>query len=162
MAGKNRQLLGTQTCLSFQTLSVALIKDITSTFRLCPNLFIEIFLLIFTQNKIKKSDAEVFYYMNSKALLQLSRLTWHCDNSLLLWNKTVTTDKRYRDGCSPPKSLTHAKSLMDFNEIVLMLERCKNQPTCVGKRHGTWSLNTNSFFQIEREKEEGLNHSIHL
>lgn len=152
MAGKIDKLLGTQACLSFQTLSVALIKHITSIFSLCPDLFIKIFLLMFTQHKIKKTYAEVLYYVNSKALLQLSRLHWHCDNSLLLWNKTVTTDKRYCDGCSPPKSLTHTKSLMDFNEIVLMLQRCKNQPTCVGKWYGTWSLNTNSFFQIEREK----------
>lgn len=78
------KLLSTQACLSFQTLLVALIKDITATFRLCPDLFIKIFLLMFTQHKIKTSYAEVLYYMNSEALLQLSRLHGHCDNSLLL------------------------------------------------------------------------------
>lgn len=39
---------------------------------------------MFTQHKIKTSYAEVLYYMNSEALLQLSRLHGHCDNSLLL------------------------------------------------------------------------------
>jgi len=78
------KLLVTQACLSFETLSVALIKDITSTFRLCPDLFIKILLLMFTQHKIKKSYAEVLHYMNSEALLELSRLHWHCDNSLLI------------------------------------------------------------------------------
>lgn len=150
MAGKNRQALGHTSCLGFQTLPVALIKDITSTFRLYPDLFIKIFLLMSREHKIKKCYAEVLYYMNSKALLQLSRLHWHCDNSSLLWNETLKTDKRYCNGCSLLKNLTHTKSLMNFNEIVLMLLRCKNQPTCMGKRHGTWSLNTNSLLQIER------------
>lgn len=65
------------------------------------------------------------HYINSKALLQLSRLHYRSDDSLRLWNKTPITYKLHCDASSPPRNSTHTASFTDLNEIVPVLQGTK-------------------------------------